>query len=153
MEGPSPLIRKRRMAKVWHLSGATLSAIPMPPNPAAGAKGRNYTQLWWPSLGEFSLGLQWLPFLLNMGWEWSRKRKESGCQENKLPEMQFQGLNNSKVFLYYLKLRLHKNSTSALNYHSFPSSPPNLGKPSKLYWSRKRTIIAFIFAIWILWVN
>lgn len=42
------------------------------------------------------------------------------------------GLSDSEIFLWYLKLRLHKNSTSALNHDSFPPSTPSLGQPFKL---------------------
>ena len=65
------------------------------------------------------------------------QRKEGGCQENRPSEAQFQDPSDSQVSLWYLKLRLPKESTSALNQdpflrlHPACANPPNYNDPER----------------------
>lgn len=127
----SSLVKGRRMAEVWHLWGPLCWPYQHFP-PRTWAEGRTT-----PCSDELSLQNSLLVRVYNcllswgIGWGWGRQKKEGGCQENGSSEVQFQDLSDSKVSLWYLKLRLHKTSTSALN-HFFPLSTPSLGKLSKL---------------------
>lgn len=65
------------------------------------------------------------------------QRKEGGCQENRPSEAQLQDPSDSQVSLWYLKLRLPKKSTSALNQdpflhlHPACANPPNYNDPER----------------------
>lgn len=62
------------------------------------------------------------------------------------PEVQFQDPSDSTVSLGYLKLRLHKNSTSALNHDSFRLHP-NWAKPPN-YNDPERGLSVFLFLLY-----
>lgn len=81
-----------------------------------------------------------------VGQRWGRERKEGGCQASRAPEVQFQDPSDSKVSLGYLKLRLHKNSTSALNHDSFRLHP-NWAKPPN-YNDPERGLSVFLFLLY-----
>ena len=121
--------RGRRMEEVWPLCW---------PPPAARAEGRftpNSDEL---SLRDFSLArVHNCLFSWGLEWGWGCCRKEDDCPKKKKTKQQtlrgtVLGLSDSEIFLWYLKLSLHKNSTSALNHDSFPPSTPSLGQPFKL---------------------
>ena len=73
-------------------------------------------------------------------------RKEGSYQKTD-PEVQFYGLSDSEVFLWYFKLRLHKKSTSALNHDSFPPSTPSWANPSN-YNDPERGQSLFLFLLY-----
>lgn len=73
-------------------------------------------------------------------------RKEGSCQKTD-PEVQFYGLSDSEVFLWYFKLRSHRNSTSALNHDSFPPSTPSWANSSN-YNDPERGLSLFLLLLY-----
>lgn len=132
MEGQQFFRQRQENGRGFPSLGATLLAIPTPPTLYLGQKAEPHPGLMnSPCRNSLLARVYDCSFSWGMGWGWGRQKKEGGCQENRSSEVQFQDLSDSKVSLWYLKLRLYKTSTSALN-HFFPLSTPSLGKLSKL---------------------
>lgn len=126
----SSLDRGRRTAEVWHLWGHsaghinTSHSIPV-------AEGRTTPWSGELSMWGFSLAKSLpLTFLLRngVGMRWAEEGRWSSRKE--ILRSRVSGPTWFKASLRYLKLKLHKTSTSALN-HFFPLSTPSLGKLCK----------------------
>ena len=120
--------RGRRMEEVWPLCW---------PPPVAREEGRFTPSSDELSLQDFSLArIHNCLFSWGLEWGWGCCGKEDDCQKNKTKQQTLRGavwgLSDSEIFLWCLNLRLHKNSTSALNHDAFPPSTPSLGQPFKL---------------------